>query len=189
MNKKDLLAELYFIYSDFKNTSVYIKGAKNIVFGDGDPESPLMFIGEAPGVEEDIQARPFVGRSGRFLTKTIESFGISRGFVFITNIVKCRPPENRTPTLLEIEKGKNLILKHEIDIIKPKLIVTLGLSSLQGLLGTPCSMNKVRGEFLKSEYGTIMPTYHPAYVLRNMSMKEIFIKDIEKSLKMCNYLR
>jgi uracil-DNA glycosylase family 4 len=183
MNKKDLLSELYFIYSDFKNTSVYIDGAKNIVFGEGDPESSLMFIGEAPGAEEDILARPFVGRSGRLLTKVIESFGVVRSSVFITNIVKCRPPENRTPTPFEIEKGKNLILRHEIEIIKPKIIVTLGLSSLVGLLEQPYSMNRVRGSFLNSKYGIIFPTYHPAYVLRNSTIKQIFINDIEKALK------
>ena len=181
MEKRELLSNLYSLYSDFKTTSLYISGATNIVFGEGDPNSPIVFIGEAPGAEEDKLARPFVGRSGKLLTSIIEEIGYSRSSVFITNIVKCRPPDNRTPTSQEISIGKQLLLQHELAIIKPKLIVTLGLSSLSGLLDQSFSMNKVRGTLIKSNFGTIFPTFHPAYILRNYTQKSILKDDIEKA--------
>lgn len=182
-DKKFLLKELYNLYSDFKKTSLYIDGANSIVFGEGNIDSPLMFIGEAPGFEEDKQARPFVGRSGKLLDLALKNADIERKDVFITNIVKCRPPENRTPTNFEIEKGKNLILNYEISIINPKVIVPLGLSALKGLIPEITSISIYRGKFIKFENRLIYPIFHPAYVLRNGNMKDLFFSDIKNILK------
>ena len=181
--KQELLKALYFLYNDFQKSSLYIKGAASLVKGEGDPAASLMFIGEAPGREEDEQARPFVGRSGKLLTKVIESCGFSRSDVFITNIVKCRPPENRTPTLEEVQTGKKLLLQHEIAIIKPTLLVTLGACSLQGLLEESVTMSQVRGTMIPYQNTLIFPTYHPAYILRNPSALSIFSSDIKKAFE------
>lgn len=183
MNKEISLNNLYSFYKDFKKTPLYINGAQSIVLGEGDTNSPIVFIGEAPGADEDIEGRPFVGRSGKLLTQTIENYGILRKNVFITNIVKCRPPENRTPTLKELRTGKNLLLKEELLILQPKIIVPLGLCALNGLLEEKFSMNKVRGKKIESIYGTLFPTYHPAYILRNVNAYETFNNDIHTALK------
>ncbi len=185
--KQILLNNLYNLYRDFKSSSLFIEGSQSIVFGEGSPNSPLIFIGEAPGREEDEQARPFVGRSGKLLTKAIENCGVSRKDVFITNIVKCRPPENRTPTPQEIETGKKLLLQNELSIIKPKVIVTLGLCSLKGFLETPMCMSRVRGTSIPFGESIIFPVYHPAYILRNQSVKDIFFSDILHALKLAGF--
>jgi uracil-DNA glycosylase family 4 len=186
MTKKELLNNLYSSYKDFKNTSLYIEGAQSIVFGEGNPESRIVFIGEAPGKEEDSCSRPFVGRSGRLLTSIIEECGFKRSSVFITNIVKCRPPKNRTPTKKEIEINKNLLLQYELSIIQPTIIVTLGLSSLQGLLNQTCCMKTMRTKKIKSQYGLLFPTFHPAYILRNYSKKIMLFEDIQKAFNLVN---
>lgn len=182
MNKEKLLNNLYLNYTDFKNTPLFIDGATSLVCGIGDYNSPIMFIGEAPGADEDKEKKPFVGRSGKLLTACIESFGVLRENVFITNIVKCRPPENRNPSPKEIKIGKTLILENEIQIINPKLIVALGSVALNGLLDSKYAITKTHGQIVKSKYGNIMPIYHPAYILRNMNLKSIFLKDIEAAL-------
>jgi uracil-DNA glycosylase family 4 len=182
LSNRELLDELYSLYKDFKKTSLYIEGATSIVFGDGNYCSNVVLIGEAPGLEEDRQAKPFVGRSGKLLTKAIELSGYKRENLFITNIVKCRPPENRTPTLEEIKIGKNLILKHEIKIISPKIIVPLGLSALKGLCPEINSISGFRGREINSEYGKIFPIFHPSYVLRNRAIEYIFFSDIKNVL-------
>ncbi len=182
LSKRELLDELYLIYKDFKKTSLYINGATSIVFGDGNAQSNIIFIGEAPGFEEERQAKPFVGRSGKLLTKAIEASGHKRENVFITNIVKCRPPENRTPTFEEVQKGKNLILKHEISIISPKIIVPLGLCALRGLCSEINSISGFRGKEIDSEYGKIFPIFHPSYILRNRTVESVFFSDVKNVL-------
>lgn len=155
-------------------------GRTNVVFGEGNPDARLLFIGEAPGRDEDLEGKPFVGRSGRLLTKTLEAYGIDRSEVYITNIVKCRPPNNRKPLPLEAKTCKNLLLFNQIKIIKPQIICTLGSFALQELLDQTVQITKIRGIPIIWEGITIIPTYHPAYILRNPSELKSLVLDIEK---------
>ena len=146
-----------------------------MVFGEGNPNAAIMLIGEAPGRDEDAAGKPFVGRSGKLLTECIEKAGLKREDVFITNIVKCRPPENRKPVPGEIAYYKPTLLK-EIKIVRPIVICTLGSSALESLLNHPFSITKIRGrpiETTETEFAgiIIIPTIHPAYVLRNFAAK------------------
>lgn len=159
---------------------------KNIVFGDGNPEARLMFIGEGPGAEEDNQGLPFVGRSGQLLTKMIEAMGITRKDVFIANIVKCRPPENRDP-LMEEAQACIGYLRSQIQIINPEVIVCLGSVSLNFLLQpegkVKLGISKLRGTW-QDFYGyKVLPTFHPAYLLRNPSKKIDAWKDLQKVME------
>lgn len=158
----------------------------NIVFGDGNPEARLMFIGEGPGAEEDRQGLPFVGRSGQLLTKMIEAMGLSRKEVYIANIVKCRPPENRDPLM---EEAISCIgyLRSQIQIINPEVIVCLGSISLNFLLQpnskVKLGISKLRGTW-QDFYGyKVLPTFHPAYLLRNPSKKAEAWKDVQKVME------
>lgn len=158
----------------------------NIVFGDGNPEARLMFIGEGPGAEEDRQGLPFVGRSGQLLTKMIEAMGFSRKEVYIANIVKCRPPENRDPLM---EEAISCIgyLRSQIQIINPEVIVCLGSISLNFLLQpnskVKLGISKLRGTW-QDFYGyKVLPTFHPAYLLRNPSKKAEAWKDLQKVME------
>lgn len=155
---------------------------RNLVFGEGNPNADLMFVGEAPGADEDAQGRPFVGRSGQLLTKMIEALGLKREDVFIANILKCRPPENRNPNLEEIELCSPYLLK-QIEIIKPKAIVALGKFAAQTLLGTETPISKLRGNFHDYHGVKLMPTYHPAYLLRNQSGKKDAWEDLKAVAK------
>ncbi len=158
------------------------KTATNLVFSDGDYNSKLVFIGEAPGEDEDLQGKPFVGKAGKLLTKTIEEFGINRNEVYICNILKHRPPGNRNPLPEEVALCSPYLVE-QLSIIKPSLIVTLGNFSTQFLLNTKEGITKLRGVLRKSYLGyNILPTYHPAAVLRNMSLLEDFKDDIKKAI-------
>ncbi len=153
---------------------------QNIVFGEGNPKATLMFVGEGPGADEDEQGRPFVGRAGQLLTKIIESMGLKREDVYIANVVKCRPPENRVPEPDEVSSCIPF-LKTQIEIIKPKVIMTLGKSATQAVIGNETAISKLRGQFLDDGSGRlIMPTYHPAYLLRNPEMKKFVWEDCQK---------
>lgn len=144
----------------------YARTRTNIVFGDGNPEAKLMFVGEAPGADEDQQGLPFVGRSGKLLTKIIEAMGLKREDIYIGNILKCRPPGNQTPTQNDrVTCGP--YLARQIEIIQPQVIVTLGAVSTQYLLETKESMGRMRGHFQDYKGIKVMPTYHPAYLLRS----------------------
>jgi DNA polymerase len=150
---------------------------KNVVFGVGSIDAELMFIGEAPGADEDEQGEPFVGRAGQLLTKIIQTMGLQRGDVYIGNILKCRPDTpgqsagNRKPTSPEMETCIPY-LHEQIDLIRPKVIVALGATAVEGLLGKTIGITKLRGGW-KTYRGTpLMPTYHPAYLLRNQAMSE-----------------
>ena len=143
---------------------------KNMVFGEGNPKASLVFVGEAPGADEDLQGRPFVGRAGQLLTKIIRAIGFERTDVYICNILKCRPPENRTPLPSEIIECKEYVLA-QLDIIKPKVICTLGTVASQALLNRTEGITKLRGRFYDFRGTKLMPTYHPAYLLRNESRK------------------
>ncbi|HVT88777.1 MAG TPA: uracil-DNA glycosylase [Tepidisphaeraceae bacterium] len=138
----------------------------NTVFGEGDPDSKIMFIGEGPGENEDLQGRPFVGRAGELLNKWITAMGLRREQVFIANIVKCRPPGNREPAPDEVATCTPYLVR-QIEIIHPRVIVTLGRPSMQYMLQTKNSMGKMRGTWQDWRGVKLMPTYHPAYVLRS----------------------
>lgn len=145
---------------------ILCKTRTNTVFGEGDAEAQLMFIGEGPGENEDLQGRPFVGRAGELLNKQIAAMGLSREKVFIVNIVKCRPPNNRVPAPDEVA-ACTPYLERQIEIIRPRVIVTLGLPSTQYMLQTKSAMSKLRGQWHTWRGIKLMPTYHPAYLLRN----------------------
>lgn len=142
-----------------------IEGWTNIVFGDGDPDARLMFIGEAPGAEEDKQGIPFVGRAGKLLNDMIGAMGLDRQEVYITNIVKVRPPNNRTPTPDEAD-ADGPFLREQIGIIRPEVIVTLGRPASQYIVGSREAMGRLRGKWAEHEGIPVMPTFHPAYLLR-----------------------
>jgi len=151
----------------------------NVVFGIGDPDADLMFVGEAPGYYEDVQGEPFVGKAGQLLTKIIESIGLKRGDVYIANILKCRPPENRNPNANEIVICSPHLIR-QIEIIRPKIICALGTFSAQTLLGSKESIGKLRGKFFEYQSTKFLATYHPAYLLRNPGDKKKVWADIRK---------
>lgn len=155
------------------------KGRTNVVFGVGDPDADLMFVGEAPGHYEDVQGEPFVGRAGQLLTKIIESIGLKREEIYIANILKCRPPENRNPNANEIVLCTPHLIK-QIEIIRPKVICALGTFAAQTLLDTKEAIGKLRGKFFEYQGTKFMPTYHPAYLLRNPNDKKKVWADIKK---------
>jgi DNA polymerase len=140
-------------------------GRRQIVFGVGNPNARLMFVGEAPGADEDMQGEPFVGRAGQLLTKIIEAIGLSRADVYIANVIKCRPPGNRNPEPLEVETCRPFLLR-QIDAIQPKVIVALGTFAAQALLQTDTPISRLRGRAQTFRGGiTLIPTFHPAFLL------------------------
>ncbi len=155
------------------------KGRTKIVFGTGNPNADLMFVGEAPGRDEDLSGEPFVGRAGKLLTDMIKAMGLQREDVYIANVVKCRPPENRLPEKDEITTCSPFLMR-QIDVIKPKVICTLGSCSAQMLLQTTQGISKLRGEWFDFRDSKLMPTYHPAYLLRNPGAKPEVWKDLQK---------
>jgi DNA polymerase len=155
------------------------KTRTNVVFGEGNPQAKLMFIGEAPGRDEDLQGKPFVGRSGEVLTKMIENvLGLKRDEVYIANIVKCRPPQNRNPEFNEAESCKGYLFK-QIDIIKPQIIVTLGKIAFKYLLNDETPITKARGKIYEFKGIKVIPTFHPSYLLRNPSKKKEAMIDLK----------
>jgi DNA polymerase len=159
------------------------KERTNIVFGEGNSDARLMFIGEAPGREEDSQGRPFVGDAGMLLTRLIEKMGFKRVDVYIANIIKCRPPMNRDPEKDEIESCRGFVEK-QIEIIKPEVIISLGRIASQTLIGnTGLKMTSIRGNFFDYKGILLMPTFHPAYLLRNPKEKWLTWNDAQKVLE------
>lgn len=150
-----------------------------IVFGDGNANAELVFVGEGPGRDEDIQGLPFVGRSGKLLTQMIEAMGLTRQQVYICNVVKCRPPENRAPEKDEVATCSPFLMR-QLDVIKPKVIVCLGNCAAQALLATNRSLSSYRGEWLDFRGTKLMVTYHPAYLLRNPPAKADVWADLKK---------
>src|SRR6266852_2438360 len=151
----------------------------NIVFGDGNGKAELVFIGEGPGHDEDVQGLPFVGRAGKLLTQMIEAMGLQRRDVYICNVVKCRPPENRAPEKDEIAISSPFLLR-QIDTIAPKVIVCLGAVAAKTLLQTNRGISQFRGEWLEFRGRKLLATYHPAYLLRNPPAKSEVWKDLQK---------
>src|SRR6202045_2229456 len=152
---------------------------RKIVFGDGNPKAELVFVGEGPGADEDAQGLPFVGRAGKLLTQMIEAMGLQRKDVYICNVVKCRPPENRLPEPDEIKTCSPYLLR-QLDAIDPKVIVCLGACAAQTLLETNRGISHFRGQWLDFRGRKLMATYHPAYLLRNPAAKADVWKDLQK---------
>jgi uracil-DNA glycosylase len=155
------------------------KGRNKIVFGDGNPKAELVFVGEGPGHDEDVQGLPFVGRAGKLLTQMIEAMGLRREDVYICNVVKCRPPENRAPEKEEVATCSPFLLR-QIDAIAPKVIVCLGSVAAQTLLETNRGISQFRGQWLEFRGRKLLATYHPAYLLRNPNAKSEVWKDLQK---------
>ncbi len=177
--KQQLLDTLYEPYKKCLQCPLGFLGRTNVVFGEGNPNADLLFIGEGPGKEEDLQGRPFVGRSGQLLNRALGLVGINRPDVYITNIVKCRPPNNRAPLPIEIITCMNLLLFNQIKIIRPRIICTLGAIALNSLMQKPFAITKVRGSHLEYKGTLVIPTYHPAYILRNQTQADNWIQDFK----------
>lgn len=154
-------------------------GRTQVVFGVGHPDADLMFVGEAPGADEDVQGEPFVGRAGQLLTKIIEAIGLRRDQVYIANIIKCRPPGNRNPEPDEVEQCEPFLFQ-QVAAIKPKVIVALGKFAAQSLLRTADPITRLRGRTFNYRGATLIPTFHPAYLLRNPSAKREVWDDMKK---------
>ena len=155
------------------------KGRKTIVFGQGDPHAKLVFVGEGPGADEDAQGLPFVGRAGQLLNRMIQFIGMKREEVYICNIVKCRPPGNRTPERDEIETCSPFLLR-QIEAIRPRLVCCLGAPAVRTLLGVKEGITKIRGRFYDFGGTKALATVHPAYILRNPREEKILREDFEK---------
>jgi DNA polymerase len=155
------------------------KGRTQVVFGVGSPQARLMFIGEGPGRDEDIKGEPFVGRAGELLTDIIKAMKLRREDVYIANAVKCRPPENRNPEPDEMAACRPYLMR-QIDIIRPEVIVTLGRFGLQTLFEKPIGVSSVRGQWMEWRDYRVMPTYHPAYLLRTPAAKKEVWSDMKK---------
>ena len=154
-------------------------GRRQIVFGAGNPHADLMFVGEAPGADEDEQGVPFIGRAGQLLTKIIEAIGLSRDDVYIANVIKCRPPGNRNPEPDEIAECEPFLIR-QIESVKPKVIVALGTFAAQALLRTDAPISKLRGTFHDYHGARLLPTFHPAYLLRSPERKRDVWDDMKK---------
>jgi len=158
-------------------------GRTKLVFGVGNPNAELMFVGEAPGADEDLQGEPFVGRAGQLLTDIIErGMGMSRNDVYICNVIKCRPPQNRNPEPDEVSTCEPFLFR-QIDLVQPKVIVGLGTFAVQALLKVKTPISKLRGNWHEMRGIKLMPTFHPAYLLRNPADKRLVWADIQEVMK------
>lgn len=181
MQKATRLNELRKRVLECKRCPLY-KSRTNLVFGEGDPNADLMFIGEAPGQEEDLQGRPFVGRAGMLLSRIIKAMGLRREEVYIANILKDRPPNNRNPKEDEIKACIGYLLE-QIEIIRPRVICALGSFAAKELLKEERSISQIRGKFYNFKDIKLMPTYHPAYLLRNPQDKRLVWEDMKKIMR------
>ena len=154
-------------------------GRTQVVFGVGDPDASLMFVGEGPGADEDVQGVPFVGRAGQLLTKIIQAIGLERDQVYIANVVKCRPPENRNPEPDEIETCQPFLLQ-QIDAVAPRVIVALGTFAARTLLATNDPISRLRGRVFDFRGARLVPTFHPAFLLRSPDRKRDVWEDMKK---------
>ncbi|HYN07858.1 MAG TPA: uracil-DNA glycosylase [Vicinamibacterales bacterium] len=155
-------------------------GRRQVVFGVGNPQADLMFVGEAPGADEDVQGEPFVGRAGQLLTKIIEAIGLKRTDVYIANVIKCRPPGNRNPEPDEVATCEPFLAR-QIDVIRPKVIVALGSFAAKALLQSDVPISRVRGHVFDYRGGAkLIPTFHPAFLLRSPERKRDVWEDMKK---------
>jgi DNA polymerase len=158
------------------------QGRHNIVFADGDPHARLMFVGEGPGADEDAQGLPFVGRAGQLLNNMINAMGLQRSEVYIANVVKCRPPQNRTPEPVEANTCMQFLWR-QIDVVNPEVIVALGATAATYLLGGKASLASLRGRIHRVRDSKLIITYHPAYLLRDPRQKGEAWKDLQIAMK------
>src|SRR6266850_1169671 len=164
--------------ADCSRCKLHTLGRTQVVFGVGNPNADLMFVGEAPGADEDVQGFPFVGRAGQLLTKIIEAIELKRDDVYIANVIKCRPPQNRNPEPDEVETCEPFLFQ-QIDIVKPKVIVALGKFAAQALLRTDAPISRLRGRVFDYRGAKLIPTFHPAYLLRNPESKREVWEDMK----------
>lgn len=175
---------MYDNWDDLENSIIGCNKCKlcsnrnKIVFGEGNKQAKIMFIGEGPGADEDMQGLPFVGKAGQLMNKAFEGLGIKREDVYIANIVKCRPPQNRTPDKEEAEACMNY-LRNQVMLIKPKIIVLLGNTALKNILGDEYGITKSRGNWIEKKGIWYMPTFHPAALLRDNGKKIDFWRDLK----------
>ena len=176
----EALAAIRADIGDCTRCPLHLQGRKQIVFGVGNPNADLMFVGEAPGADEDVQGEPFVGRAGQLLTKIIEAIGLSRGDVYIANVIKCRPPGNRNPEPVEVATCQPFLFQ-QIDVIRPKVIVALGTFAAHALLGNDTPISRLRGNLYDYRNGSkLIPTFHPAFLLRSPERKRDVWEDMKK---------
>jgi DNA polymerase len=174
----DALAAIRADIGDCTRCKLHTLGRRQVVFGVGNPQANLMFVGEAPGADEDVQGEPFVGRAGQLLTKIIEAIGLQRGDVYIANVIKCRPPQNRNPEQDEVETCEPFLFQ-QIDVIKPKVVVALGTFAARALLRTLDPISRLRGRVFEYRGAKLIPTFHPAYLLRNPASKREVWEDMK----------
>ena len=177
-NPAEALAAIRADIGDCTRCKLHTLGRTQIVFGVGNTEADLMFVGEAPGADEDEQGIPFIGRAGQLLTKIIEAIGLTREDVYIANVIKCRPPQNRNPEPDEVASCEPFLFQ-QIDVIKPKVIVALGKFAAQTLLRTETPISRLRGQVFDYRGTRLVPTFHPAYLLRNPSSKREVWEDMK----------
>jgi DNA polymerase len=175
----DTLTAIRADIGDCTRCKLHALGRRQIVFGVGNPHADLMFVGEAPGHDEDVQGIPFVGRAGQKLTQIIESIGLKREDVYIANVIKCRPPGNRNPEPDEVATCEPFLMR-QIDMIAPKVIVALGSFAAKSLLKSEDSISRLRGRVYFCRGARLVPTFHPAYLLRNPSCRRDVWEDMKK---------
>ncbi len=176
----DALMALREEIGDCTRCVLHTLGRRQVVFGVGNPQAELMFVGEAPGADEDMQGEPFVGRAGQLLTKIIESIGIQRSDVYIANVIKCRPPGNRNPDPVEVATCQPFLFR-QIDTIRPRVIVALGTFATHTLLGSDAPISRLRGRVHSFRGGIkLIPTFHPAFLLRSPDRKREVWEDMKQ---------
>jgi uracil-DNA glycosylase len=166
---------------DCTRCKLHAQGRKQIVFGVGNPSADLMFVGEAPGADEDVQGIPFVGRAGQLLTKMIEAMGLRRDEVYIANVLKCRPPNNRDPQPDEVESCEPFLFK-QIASVQPQVIIALGAFAARALLKTQDPISRMRGRIYEYRGAKLIPTFHPSFLLRSPGYKREAWEDLKKAL-------
>jgi DNA polymerase len=177
--KAEALQAIQNLIGDCTRCPLAYGGRRKIVFGDGDPNAELMFVGEGPGADEDASGLPFVGKAGQLLNNMITAMGLKREQVYIANIVKCRPPGNRTPEYVEATTCSPFLLA-QIDVVQPKVIVALGGTAATYLLGVKQSLSSLRGQWYSARGAKVVVTYHPAFLLRDPRMKGEAWKDLQR---------
>lgn len=178
-SEAETLAAIREDIGDCTRCKLHALGRQQIVYGVGNPNADLMFVGEAPGADEDVQGVPFVGRAGQLLTKIIEAIGLKRGDVYIANVIKCRPPGNRNPDPDEVEACEGFLFR-QIDSIRPKVIVALGTFAAKALLKTQDPISRLRGRIYDYRGAKLIPTFHPAFLLRSPDRKRDVWEDMKK---------
>jgi uracil-DNA glycosylase len=178
-SREEALAAIRGDIGDCTRCKLHKLGRRQIVFGVGNPSADLMFVGEAPGADEDMQGIPFIGRAGQLLTKIIEAIGLRRDDVYIANVIKCRPPENRNPEPDEVETCEPFLFQ-QIDSVQPKVIVALGTFAAKALLKTQDPISRLRGRTFEYRGATLIPTFHPAFLLRSPDRKRDVWEDMKK---------